>query len=209
MQCAKVVDPGRVWVATDDLRIVDACETYGVQTIMTSSACLTGTDRVAEAAEKLDLDVAINVQGDEPVFNPDDIRLLVGQAMQSPRTIFNGMCPITREDQWLSRSTPKVVTRQDGRLLYMSRSPIPGSKHPQFSLGWRQVCAYAFPRQALRAFTAVSEKTTLESIEDIEILRFLELGHEVQMLPMSDQSVSVDHPEDISVAEQAIAALGY
>ena len=98
--------------------------------------------------------------------------------------------------------------RADGKLLYMSRGPIPTNKVDRFERAWRQVCVYAFPKEALAAFAASPAKTPLEQIEDIEILRFLELGWEVRMVGMSDESVAVDSPEDVLVAEAAIRARG-
>ncbi len=207
-QCAKVVPPGNIVVATDDARIRACCEAEGIQVMMTSSACLTGTDRVAEVARSYPANVYINVQGDEPVFNPEDLLALIATAERFPNDVINGYCKIDSEEMFRSSSTPKVVARPDGRLLYMSRAPIPTNKAHGLMDAWRQVCAYAFPRAALEAFSAVNVKTPLEAIEDIEILRFLELGWDVRMIPMSDLSVAVDNPEDVVRAEQAIRALG-
>ena len=207
-RCASAIDPSRVYVATDDERIRDTCTQHGIQVLMTSSECLTGTDRVAEAATQLNADVLINVQGDEPLFDPADLHLLLAGIARHPGEILNGYCAITDADSFFRRSIPKVVFRQDGRLLYMSRSGIPGTKEGHFSKGWRQVCAYAFPRTALEAFVSRTTKTPLESDEDIEILRFLELGFEVRMLEMSSQSIAVDLPEDVLRAEAAIRERG-
>jgi 3-deoxy-manno-octulosonate cytidylyltransferase (CMP-KDO synthetase) len=98
--------------------------------------------------------------------------------------------------------------RPDGRLLYMSRAPIPTNKNLDFVKSWRQVCAYAFPKKAIKTFSDTKNKSKLEEIEDIEILRFLELGFEVRMIEMSDSSISVDTPEDVIRAEQAIRKRG-
>lgn len=203
-QCIKASSQERVYVATDDERIRQTCQAYEIQVLMTSSNCLTGTDRVAECAQQLDAEVFLNVQGDEPVFNPDDLRILLEATERFPDEILNGYCPIEEESQIRNGNIPKVVFRPDGRLLYMSRAPIPLTKDLEFKEAWRQVCAYAFPRQALREFLQVGEKTPLEKIEDIEILRFLELGWEVRMLEMSNRSVAVDTPKDIERAEKAI-----
>ncbi|WP_026354775.1 3-deoxy-manno-octulosonate cytidylyltransferase [Massilia niastensis] len=205
-QCIKAVDADLVYVATDDERIRAVCEAEGIKVVMTSSSCQTGTDRVAEVARQVEADVYINVQGDEPVFNPDDLRLLVDTVHAHPDEVINGFCAIRDEEQFRSTSIPKVVMRPDGRLLYMSRGSVPCNKKNGFEAGWRQVCAYAFPRDALLAFAELGAKTPLEAIEDIEILRFLELGREVRMIPMSECSVAVDHPEDVIRAEAAIRA---
>nr|VFJ60526.1 MAG: 3-deoxy-manno-octulosonate cytidylyltransferase (CMP-KDO synthetase) [Candidatus Kentron sp. DK] len=207
-QCAKVVSPDRIFVATDDQRIVDVCSAAGIQTILTSGNCLTGTDRVAEAAQQLDADVFINVQGDEPIFEPRDLQSLVDTSYAHPNEILNGYCPINDEVLFRSGTIPKVVLKPDGRLLYMSRAPIPTDKSGRFICAWRQVCAYAFPKIALHAFAAKGEKTLLESMEDIEILRFLELGWDIQMIPMTDASIAVDTPEDVTTVEIAIIRRG-
>ena len=207
-QCIKAVSEELVFVATDDARIKSVCDAENIQVIMTSSSCLTGTDRVAEAAASIDEDTFINVQGDEPVFNPDDIQALIAAANAHPEEVINGYCPIYKEDQFRSGNTPKVVMRPDGRLLYMSRGAIPTTKSHGFSKSWRQVCAYVFPRRALEAFASAPSKTVLETIEDIEILRFLELGWDVRMVHLSDLSVPVDDLNDVAHAESEIRKLG-
>ena len=73
-QCLKVVPRNKLYVATDDKRIVDCCKKHNIQTIITSKKCLTGTDRIAEVAKKIKTDTYINVQGDEPIFDPKDIK---------------------------------------------------------------------------------------------------------------------------------------
>ncbi|MBG7179726.1 3-deoxy-manno-octulosonate cytidylyltransferase [Pseudomonas aeruginosa] len=203
-QCIQAVDAEHVLVATDDERIRAVCEGEGIRTFMTSSRCLTGTDRVAEVAGRVSAEIFINVQGDEPLFNPDDLRKLIDAAQASPEAIINGYCGIADETTFRNPSVPKVVFRPDGRLLYMSRAAIPTTKQGEFSRAWRQVCVYAFPREALRAFAARPTKTSLEEVEDIEILRFLELGWEVKMIEMSDQSISVDNLEDVERVLDAI-----
>lgn len=207
-QCVKSVPAELVYVATEDDRIRALCEKEGIQCLMTSKECLTGTDRIAECAKHIDADVFINVQGDEPAFNPDDITAIIKITEANPGKVINGYCEITEEEFFRSPTIPKVVMRPDGNLLYMSRAPIPTNKKHQFVTSWRQVCAYAFPRQALESFSSTKGKTRLEEIEDIEILRFLELGFDVKMIEMSSNSVAVDTPEDIARAEQAITKLG-
>lgn len=207
-QCLKAAPASAIVVATDDDRIRERCEAEGIQVVMTSFNCLTGTDRVAEVAAKIEAKAYINVQGDEPVFDPQDLRDLIDAAARNPSSIINGYCSICDEEQFRSKSVPKVVMRQDGRLLYMSRGAIPSNKQDAFRVAWRQVCAYAFPRAALERFSAQGAKTQLENEEDIEILRFLELGFEVQMIQMSQNSVAVDNPEDVAKAEAAIRLAG-
>lgn len=207
-QCAKAVEPDRILVAADADEIVSACTSRGIPVMMTSSAHLTGTDRVAEVAAHRSADIYINVQGDEPLFEPADLAVIRDHALAHPGTIANGYCPIRDAAEFESRMTPKVVFDRDGRLLFMSRAPIPGGKEARFRFGHRQVCAYAFPAPALAAFAAHPGKTPLELVEDIEILRFLELGHTVRMLPMSDRSIPVDTAQDVVRVEAALRARG-
>ncbi|WP_197215329.1 3-deoxy-manno-octulosonate cytidylyltransferase [Cytobacillus firmus] len=207
-QCIKACSSELVYVATDDDRIREICEAKDIQVLMTSEDCLTGTDRIAECANQVDADVYINVQGDEPLFNPKDLEKLITEARNYPGEVLNGFCQINDEVPFRSSSIPKVVFRPDFRLLYMSRSPIPSNKEHGFEKAWRQICAYAFPKKALKDFASLGKKTTLENIEDIEILRFLELGWEVRMIQLSSDSIAVDTHEDIHRAESAIKERG-
>ena len=175
---------------------------------MTSSDCLTGTDRLQQAAVQIPADIYINVQGDEPLIEPGDILSVIDEAVSHPGRIVNAMCPIGAEDDFRSRSVPKVVARPDGRLLYMSRAPIPTDKTHGFVTAMKQVCIYAFDREKLDAFVAVGGKTPLEAIEDIEILRFLELGFDVHMVEVSSASIAVDFPEDVERVESILGERG-
>lgn len=206
-QCIKAVPAELVYVATEDERIVTHCQERGMNVLLTTDNCLTGTDRIAEVALQIDADYYINVQGDEPLFNPEDIHKMIEEIEKGDGTaILNGFCALDNAEQYYSVSVPKVVFRPDGRLLYMSRAAIPGNKKGQFVKGWRQVCVYAFPKESLKAFASVSEKLPLENEEDIEILRFLELGYEVKMIELSNDSVAVDNPEDVEKVIQKLAA---
>lgn len=207
-QCIKAVDRDNVYVATDSEEIRSVCEEYGIQVIMTSEECMTGTDRVAEVATKINSSIFINVQGDEPVLNPEDLKKVVDISLKNPDEIINGACLISSESQFRDFKIPKVVMNKDNKLLYMSRGPIPANKTNRFIKAWRQICIYAFPRSALEDFSNCQSKTPLEEIEDIEIIRFLELGWEVRMVELSDQSISLDSPEDVLLIENAIIERG-
>lgn len=196
-RCLMAVPKEKVFIATDDERIMEVVHSFGGQPLMTPSYCLTGTDRVAEVAKRINAEYYINVQGDEPLFNPNDITACLNACQNYPGELVNGYAPISEERLYRSLSTPKVVFRPDGRLLYMSRSPIPSNKKDEYRKGFRQICVYGFPKNALLDFSEYGSKTPLEEDEDIEILRFLEMGYEVRMIELSDDSIAVDHPEDI------------
>ena len=203
-QCCKALDSSFIYVATDDKRIEEFCEQKNIKTIFTSKDCLTGTDRVAEAARNLDFDIFINVQGDEPVFNPEDISSLINQSLKYPESVICGYAEIKKSKQYLSNQIPKVIFDKNKNLLYMSRSPIPGNKKNQLKKAYRQVCAYSFPKDKLEIFGKDKKKSFFEDIEDLEILRFLENGIPVKMIEMSDKSISVDNPEDIFEVEKIL-----
>ena len=202
-RCIMAVPKEQIYVATDNVEIFKHCKQRNMQVVMTSENCLTGTDRVAEVAEQIEANYYINVQGDEPLMNPQDILDTIKAAEKYTGEIINGYAPINEED-YQNLTVPKVVIRPDGRLLYMSRSPIPGNKNGSFQKAWRQVCVYAFPKIALQTFIKEGEKTPLEAQEDIEILRFLELGYEVRMIPLSVDSIAVDVPEDVERVKQKL-----
>ena len=203
-QCLKAVSPNKIFIATDSEIIKKVCIKEGAQVIITSSECLTGTDRVAEVSGKIKADTYINVQGDEPLFNPEDLKLLISEIKKYPQEIITGYCEINNEKDFRNLNVPKVVIRPDGRLLYASRAPIPSNKSNKFEKGFRQVCVYAFPSKALKIFSERKSKTELEKIEDIEYLRFLELGIDIRTLKMSQMSLAVDTPEDVVEVKEII-----
>tara|TARA_B100001142_G_scaffold141577_1_gene142807 strand:+ start:8709 stop:9458 length:750 start_codon:yes stop_codon:yes gene_type:complete len=203
-QCIKAINEENVYVATDSNRINDFCSTEGIRSIMTSEACLTGTDRVFEASQVIDADLYINVQGDEPLIDPLDIRKVITESMKNPNEIINAMAEISDESDFRSSGVPKVICDTKGNLLYMSRASIPTNKNNDYVKAYKQVCIYAFPKHALKSFASNTEKTPIESIEDIEILRFLEMGIKVKMIEVSQSSIAVDYPEDILKVENAL-----
>lgn len=196
-QCNKAVSRSNIIVATDDKRIKKLCLDRNINVIMTSKKCLTGTDRVAQVAKKIKKTFYINVQGDEPICNPKDIKKLINVAKKYPNQVINGYTEIKDKKLYYSKNIPKVVFRKDGKLLYQSRAPIPSNKNFNFIKAWRQVCIYSFPYNALKIFSSTKNKTQLEQIEDIELIRFLELGYDVKMIKMSNKSISIDTKEDI------------
>ena len=195
-----------VFIATEDERIAQTVEGAGFRSIMTSEEALTGTDRLAEAAKQIDADIYLNVQGDEPLLNPDDIRKILSVKQKYPNDIINGYCKVGQNEDPNSVNIPKVIFNEDGRMVYMSRQKLPGYKDSQNKpiSYYKQVCIYAFPQNALKSFALEGSKTPLEFLEDIEILRFLELGYDVKMIAVSNSSIAVDVPYDVKRVEEAI-----
>lgn len=203
-RCCEAVGTEKVYVATDSDQIELAVKNFGGLVIRTSSDCLTGTDRLAEANLTLNCDFIINVQGDEPLISPDDINTVAQAYINGDGSVVNAMCEITDELEFRSFTVPKVVCDPSGKLLYMSRSAIPLTKSGEFKFAYKQVCIYAFSKEHLEFFLSQNKKTPLESVEDIEILRFLESKFNVQMIEVDSGSIAIDTPED---AERVISVL--
>ncbi len=196
-QCLKVANKKQIVVATDDNRIVKLCNEYNINNLLTSKKCLTGTDRIAEVSKKIHANIYINVQGDEPICDIGDLKKLIKTALKNPNLIINGYTEIKDKKLFLSGHIPKVVFRNDGRLLYQSRAGIPTTKKLEFKKAWRQVCIYSLPKKVLKIFSSQRKKTILESMEDCELVRFLELGLDIKMIKMSNNSISVDTKNDL------------
>ncbi len=189
-------------VATEDNRIVDVVESYGYRSILTSDKHLTGTDRLAEVAHKIHADIYINIQGDEPMVNYNDILKAIELKQQYPDFIINGMIPLTDFEDPNNINIPKVLVNKFDELIYMSRLPIPGIKGlgeiPNYL---KQVCIYAFSKDELLAYGNSEDKAYYEKFEDIEILRFFDLGYKVKMFYTANYSLAVDIPEDVEKVE--------
>ena len=208
-QVLQVFPRAQIVVATDDDRIADACRALSIDIEMTSDACLTGTDRVAEVAQRRSAEWYVNVQGDEPFLDPEALRALVRSlpAQAADVSVVNAYSPIATEEDFRSVTVPKVVMDQSQRLLYMSRSAIPTTKALEFRGAHRQIGMYAFRGDALARFAAHGAKTPLEQLEDIEILRFVELGLKVQMIEVPSAGIAIDTPDDLERARTYLASL--
>lgn len=205
---ATAVGQGNVYVATEDERIAGVVRDAGFPALMTSPDAMTGTDRLAEAAMLIDYDIYVNVQGDEPLVEPDDIRRCIAVKAESPEVIVNGFCPIGEDEDPASVNIPKVITTETGRMVYMSRNLLPGFKNAKNAPAQylKQVCIYGFTREELAAYAGFGRKSALENAEDIEILRFLELNRQILMYECHPGSLAVDVPEDVAKVEAALEA---
>lgn len=203
---AKAVGAENVFVATDDERIQAEVHRLGYQVVMTSENALTGTDRLAEVAAKVDADIYINVQGDEPLVNPEDIRKVIEAKKMMPDDVVNGYAVLGNSEDPNCVNIPKVIFSEDQRLVYMSRQAIPGFKDDKYKPKhyYKQVCIYAFNRQELLTYGAFGRKSKLELSEDIEIIRFMEWGQSIKMVETQPGSLAVDVPEDVARVEAAL-----
>jgi 3-deoxy-manno-octulosonate cytidylyltransferase (CMP-KDO synthetase) len=206
---AQAVGKENVYIATDDERISEVVTVAGFNAIITSEQCLTGTDRLAEAANQIQADIYINVQGDEPLVNPKDIINIIKAKELHYDEIINGYCPVGDNENPDNVNIPKVIFTEDNSLVYMSRQAIPGFKDEDKSPNqyYKQVCIYAFTAGELKSYADYGRKSTLEASEDIEIIRFLEWGKKIRMVETNPGSLAVDVPEDVAKVERALRNL--
>jgi len=203
---SKAVGAENVFVATDDLNIATLVSESGYKYILTDENNLTGTDRVAQASCELDYDIIVNLQGDEPLIKPGDILKCIEEKKIYPEKVINGYTYISDKENVENINIPKVLINEQEKLIYISRSVLPGLKDsalkPDYFL--KQVCIYVFSKADLKAFKEFGRKSKSEMYEDIEILRFFELNIDVKMVFCTSGSLAVDTPEDVIVVEKAI-----
>ena len=209
--CEKVLGKKLVYIATDDDRIHAKVKEFGFQTISTSELCLTGTDRVAEASKKINSEIYINVQGDEPLIKPQDIKKILDEKLKYPDQVVCGYTEILKNENPLNKNIPKVVLNENDELIYISRSLVPGSKDKNLlnkNKFFKQVCIYAFNKSELNQFYMFGKKSSIERLEDIEILRFFELNIKIKMVKTTSGSLAVDQRDDIKKVENFLKKNG-
>jgi len=200
----------RVIIATDDERILKAAAGFGGEAVMTRLEHRSGTERVAEVAAHVtgkDEEFFVNVQGDEPLVEPEAIDTLV-EAIESEEgvSVATLMVPIVKPADIMDPNIVKVVLDFDGNALYFSRAPIPWVRDrdaPVHAQHMKHLGLYAFRRAALLDFPTLPVGD-LERIEQLEQLRWMENGYKIRVAETNHDSVSVDVPEDVTRVEQLL-----
>jgi len=203
MQAGRVTE---VVVATDDQRIMDAVIGFGGKAIMTSESNRSGTDRVAEAAGKIGLeldDIVVNIQGDQPLIDPVCIDEVVEPFFTEPDLGMSTLAfAIVQEDEITNPKDVKVTFDNNGYALYFSRSTIPFDRDGDSSFDvYKHLGVYAYTRRFLEMFRSLPQGK-LERIEKLEQLRALEYGHRIKVVVTGYDSPEVDLPEDIKRIEK-------
>jgi 3-deoxy-manno-octulosonate cytidylyltransferase (CMP-KDO synthetase) len=198
-----------VLVATDDERIRDAVAGFGGKVAMTSAAHLSGSDRIAEAVRDLDCDLVVNVQGDEPLVDPEAVEDAVRLAAETPGAIVSLRQAISDRASVLDPNVVKVVTDLRGFALYFSRSPIPWPGHEGAPLSpdvyFKHIGLYVYPKEKLLALSA-STPTAIELQESLEQLRALAHGIPILMGMTRHDFVAVDTDADLERVRAIVGA---
>ena len=201
-RCKLSVSQKFIYVATDSIKLKNFLKKNNFfNVILTSSTNKTGTDRIFEFSKTIKANRYINVQGDEPIVNPNDIKKIIQISKKNNDFVYNGYAKVINKKSSRSKNIPKLVFDKNKDLLYMSRSEIPSSFRNKNKNFLKQICIYSFPRKILKKVFRQNSKSNLENFEDIEILRFLEAGYKVKMVKLSGKSMAVDVPEDIKKVE--------
>ena len=207
-----------VVVATDDQRIAAAVERFGGIAAMTDPAHRTGTDRIAEVAAQLPCEIVLNVQGDEPLIEPESIEGVIAPLLADPMLEMSTVCvAIKNRSDYDDPNVVKVVKDQRGQALYFSRSPIPhvrggpstGGSYVDtagagFSRPFKHIGLYGYRRTFLLKFASLAQ-TPLERAESLEQLRALEHGYRIHTVETQHDSIGVDTPDDLERVRQLLA----
>ena len=197
-----------VYVATDDERILTCVESFGGKAVMTRSDHQSGTDRIQEAVEKTgtQVDVIINVQGDEPFIQPSQILTLMKLFDDNSTQIGTLGKPFESIEAVENPNSPKIVTDTKGFALYFSRSVIPYIRGKERQ-NWfdeypflKHLGVYAYRREVLSEITKLSQ-SSLEKAESLEQLRWLQNGYRIRVGLTDVETVGIDTPEDLQRAE--------
>lgn len=208
-QAKKVKEFSEVYVATESEKIEAVCKDLGINVVMTADTHPTGTDRIGELARKISADLYVNIQGDEPMIEPETIRKAILPFFDNPELqVSNLMTEIKDPVDVVNFTIPKVIANKNGIGVFLSRSPTPYPKGNINYKYYKQVCVYGFKPDALQ-FYCNSERGKIEQIEDIEILRFIESGWKVQYIEVVSETVAVDTPNDLAKVNRIMKEKGY
>ena len=197
----------RVIVATDDERIVKAIEAFGGEARMTRSEHRTGTERVAEVAAREQGDVFVNVQGDEPLLDPNAIDVAVNSLLEEPQASISTVAtPIKTPGDIMDPNVVKAVLDFDGNAIYFSRAPIPWVRDTASKIQVRHLKhlgLYVFQRDALLEYPTLPQGE-LERVEQLEQLRWMENGWKIRVAEVEHDAISVDVPKDVARVERLL-----
>jgi len=192
---AKAEKPAEIIVATDDERIKSAVESFGGKCVMTRDDHASGSDRIAEAAESIECDIVLNLQGDEPRMEGEVIdRVIEALEKDESSVVSTAAVPFKTSEAVMSPAAVKVVMDTDGHALYFSRAPIPhirDSNAKQMDVSYLHLGIYGYRKDFLLKFSAMSP-TPLEQLEKLEQLRILENGYRINVVLVDSCAHGID-----------------
>jgi 3-deoxy-manno-octulosonate cytidylyltransferase (CMP-KDO synthetase) len=203
---AKTLD--ELIVAADDERIVKAVEGFGGKAVLTSKTHSTGTDRLTEVVNQIDVKLIVNIQGDEPLIQPlliDDLVRTMQDADEAETVMATVVKKSQSAEEFKSPDVVKAIVNQKGYALYFSRSPIPTNLKPGEDKGffYKHIGIYAYRKDFLFTFKKLA-KSNLEKNEKLEQLRALEAGYRIKAIETKFETVGVDTPQDLKLAEELL-----
>lgn len=207
--CKKSKALNQLLVATDDREIFSVSEKAGAQAVMTDSQLPSGTDRIYQATKNLNFDVAINIQGDEPLIQAEDIDSLAKIYLEGDNPEMATLAHEISEADLNSENAVKVITNRAGDAIYFSRFPIPHSRlsakiSPGGPICLKHVGLYAYTKNFLKSFCE-TEPVLIEKAESLEQLRALHLGARIRVIKIKNQTWGIDTPEDLARLEKWLA----
>lgn len=196
-----------VYVVTDSRIIKEAVERGGGKALMSRKEHDCGTDRIAEAVEDLDIDIVVNVQGDEPFVKKEPLKAVIEVFKGADAEQIDLASLMQEIEDWKDITDPnyvKVIVDKDNFALYFSRSPIP---YPRDKDGgaryFEHIGVYAFRKKAIMDFYQLPMRA-LEATEKVECIRFLEYGKRIKMVETTYMGIEIDTPEDLEKAQKFI-----
>lgn len=194
----------RLIIATDDIRIKNACLKFTNDVVMTSQNFASGTDRVAEVVKKLRCNVIINIQGDEPLIDYKIIDDLVDIFLEDRKVVMaTAICKMKEKDDFFSPDVVKVVIDKFDNAIYFSRSPIPYHRNKGKLSPYKHIGIYGYRKNFLINFCKLPP-SPLETIEGLEQLRAIENGYKIKVIKCNYEGIGVDIPEDIKKVEKLL-----
>jgi 3-deoxy-D-manno-octulosonate cytidylyltransferase len=196
-----------VYVVTDSKIIKEAVERGGGKALMSQKEHECGTDRIAEAVENLDIDIVVNVQGDEPFVKKEPLEAVIEVFRGSDADQIDLASLMQEITDWKDITDPnyvKVIVDKDNFALYFSRSPIPYPRDKEAGARYfEHIGVYAFRKQAIMDFYRLPMRA-LEATEKVECIRFLEYGKRIKMVETTYMGIEIDTPEDLEKAQKYI-----